>query len=423
MVAFQSAAHEENALSVQVLERTSSGAPEAAPKDIIEEALSAIRQHLNMPIGYLSEFIGDQIIFRSVSAPGFEHLIKRGDQWPQSQVYCPRVLDGTLPNLIPDTRDVPFCGTLDVTHSVPIRSHVSLPIYREDGTAYGMFCCLSTEPNPTLNNRDLAVMQTFANLVVRQVRLIESREAELQHSRERVQRILDSGAFTTVYQPLYALKSGTVNGFEALTRFRSDPYRSPDKWFQEAGTAGLELDLEEATLRLALEALNELPEPLYLSLNASPDMVCDHRFDRLMQDQPLHRIVLEITEHHEAPNHEQFFRRLAAFRLHGLRIAIDDVGAGYSGLQRIAAVAPDLLKLDRSITSGIDGSTTHRAVVAALRHFAGETGALLLAEGVETEAEARTLGALDVGFAQGWFFGRPVPIGEVDIDKRVNWAA
>lgn len=396
---------------------------DASPADLIEEALTAVRLHLNMPIGYLSEFTDDQIVFRSVSAPGLEHLIKPGDQWPLSQVYCPRVLDGTLPNLIPDTRDVPFCSTLDVTESVPIRSHVSLPIYRSDGSPYGMFCCLSPEPNRSLNDRDLAVMQTFANLAARQVRLIEAREADLQSSVERVRRILDSGAFSTVYQPLYSLSTGRVTGVEALTRFCSDPYRSPDKWFHEAGVAGLELDLEEATFRLALRAFETLPEDIYLSLNASPALVCDRRFDRLLEGQPLHRMVLEITEHHDAPGQEVFFRRLSACRLHGLRVAIDDVGAGYSGLQRIASVAPDLLKLDRSITKGIDTIATHRAIMAALKHFAGETGALVLAEGVETGAEAATVKSLGINLAQGWLFGQPLPLDHLDLDRLIDVAA
>lgn len=391
--------------------------------DLIQDALTAIRIHLNMPIGYLSEFTGDQIVFRSVSAPGLDHLIKTGDQWPLSQVYCGRVLDGTLPNLIRDTHDIPFCRTLDVTESVPIRSHVSLPVYREDGSAYGMFCCLSPEPNTSLNERDLAVMQTYANLVTRQVRLIEAQEADQQASVDRVSRILDSGAFSTVYQPLYSLTTGRVAGLEALTRFRSDPYRSPDKWFREAGIAGLELDLEMATFRLAIEALEYLPEDVYLSLNASPSLVCDARFDTLIEGLPLHRMVLEITEHEDGSRHENFVRRLLACRLRGLRVAIDDVGAGYSGLQRIATVAPDILKIDRSITHGVDTSVPHRAIVAALKHFAGETGALVLAEGVETEAEAATIQSLGICLAQGWHFGRPQPLDQLDLDRRIDTAA
>jgi len=185
----------------------------------------------------------------------------------------------------------------------------------------------------------------------------------------------------------------------------------------------LELDLEEATFRLALRAFDTLPEDVYLSLNASPALVCDRRFDRMLEGLPLHRMVLEITEHHDAPGQDLFFRRLSACRLHGLRIAIDDVGAGYSGLQRIAAVAPDLLKLDRSITSGIDQSPSHRAVVAALRHFAGETGALVLAEGVETRAEAEMVKSLGIGLAQGWLFGRPGALDELDLDRRIDIAA
>lgn len=396
---------------------------DASPARLIEEALTAIRTHLGMPVAYLSEFVDDRTVFRSVSAPGLEALIKPGDQMPLSQVYCPHILNGTLPSLMPDTRKIRLCQTIEITEAIPIRSHVSLPVFRPDGTPYGMFCCLSPEPNPTLNDRDVAVMQTFANLAARQVHQIEASDLALRASTERVRQMLGSGDFQTVYQPQVCLRSGRVSGVEALTRFRAEPYRGPDKRFEEAITAGLDLDLEEATFRLATQGFADLPEEVYLSLNASPALVCDSRFDGMMHGLPLQRIVLEITEHHDAEDFDLFFRRLSSFRLDGMRVAIDDVGTGYSGLQRIARLAPDILKLDRSITRGIDGSATQRAVVAALMHFAGETGALVLAEGVETEGEAATLEALDINLVQGWFYGRPAPLVELDLRHRRGAAA
>lgn len=391
----------------------------ARPEQLIEEALTAIRVHLDMPVAYLSEFVGDRTIFRSVSAPGLDHMIKPGDEKALADVYCPHILDGRLPNLIPDTRDIPFCDRFEITESIPVRSHVSLPVLRDDGTPYGMFCCLSPEPNRTLNARDLAVMQTFANLAARQVRHMEAQTQAWRASTARVRAMLDTGQFHTVYQPLFSLRSGRVTGLEALTRFRSTPYRSPDKWFDEAGVVGLDLDLEAVTFRLATRALARLPETVYLSLNASPPLVCDARFDDLMRGLPLHRVLLEITEHHDAEDLGHLFRRLSAFRVDGLRVAVDDVGAGYSGLQRIAQLAPEVLKIDRSITSGIEGNPGQRAIVAALKHFAKETGALLLAEGVETEAELDTLCALDVGLAQGWRLGRPALLDQLNLDRSI----
>ena len=220
---------------------------------IIDEALTAMRLHFGMPVAYLSEFVGDELVFRAVSAPGLEDLIKPGDVWPLSSVYCPRVLSGELPNLIPDTSELPACQDIEVTHTVPIRSHISLPVRRADGSAFGMFCCLSTEPNPSLNERDLSVMSTFANLVARQVRQNESEQQADNMRRAAVRTAIDDSALEIVFQPLVSLADGRTFAVEALSRFQAHPYRAPDLWFDDA----LQVLLNQGR---EVEALAELGE-------------------------------------------------------------------------------------------------------------------------------------------------------------------
>lgn len=137
--------------------------------DIISNALSFVRSHFEMQASYLSEFVGDSIVFRAVNAPGWEEKISVGRSVAGNDSYCKHIRDGRLPELINDTRAIPFTEKVAVTHSFPIRSHVSVPVRRSDGSVYGMLCCLSPQPNLSLNSRDLDVMRVFGSLCAEQI--------------------------------------------------------------------------------------------------------------------------------------------------------------------------------------------------------------------------------------------------------------
>ncbi len=380
--------------------------------DVVQDALRDVRTHLGMEIAYLSEFVDDQTVFRAVDAPGLEEMIKPGDARPLSEVYCKHILDGRLPELIPDTSAHPIALDLPITAAVPIGAHVSVPILRKDGSVYGMFCCLSPKPNPGLNARDLNIMKMFARLAQAEVqdgmearRLVEEAEA-------RVRTVISNEHFRMVFQPICDLATNSVSGFEALCRFEADPVRSPDLWFDEAANIGLGVELELCVLEATMGVLPIIPEHMYLSVNAGPDLVATGRLKDLFSAHAPERVVLEVTEHSAVRDPAALARALADLRSLGVRIAVDDAGAGYSGLQQIARLQPEMIKLDRSLVSGIDGDQALRALCAALMHYTAETGALLVAEGIETQAEADTLRKLGVHRGQGWLLGKPLPLAE-----------
>ena len=146
--------------------------------DVVDVALATMRTHLGMEVAYLSEFVDNRAVFRAVSAPGLEDVLPVGGSQQLSDIYCQHILEGRLPNLITDTCDEEIARNLPITAQAPICSHVSVPIHREDGSVYGMFCCLSPRPNPTLNERDLQVMTTFADLAKWQIhRDLRARDA------------------------------------------------------------------------------------------------------------------------------------------------------------------------------------------------------------------------------------------------------
>jgi len=120
--------------------------------------------------------------------------------------------------------------------------------------------------------------------------------------------------------------------------------------------------------------------------------------------------VLELTEHAAIDNYHHLRQALAPMRCAGLRIAVDDAGAGYASFQHILDLQADIIKLDRSLVSGIDTDLARQALASSLIFFSGQTGSKMIAEGVETIEELDTLRHLGVERAQGYLMGRPSPL-------------
>lgn len=385
---------------------------DAEAQDVVSRSLAAVRRHLGMEVAYISEFVGGRGVFRAVDAPGLEHLIEVGQSRSLDDVYCQHILEGRLPNVIADTSREPLCVSMPITAAVPIGSHVSVPIRRLDGSVYGMFCCLSQRPNHTLNERDLEVVEMFASLSADRVNSEIAERVRRAEIEARLSEVMRDGRFRMLSQPIFELGQTRPAGFEALCRFAGEPYRSPDKWFAEAETVGLGVELELAAIAAALGALPLLPPDIYISVNAAPATVVSGRLAEAFAGQPLERIVLEITEHAVVGDWAGLTEQARLWQFRGVTLAIDDAGAGYSGLQQIIRLKPDVIKLDMSLTSGFDTDPAKRSLATAMVHFAGETGAVIVAEGIETAGELAVLEALGVQRGQGWHLGKPVELAD-----------
>jgi diguanylate cyclase (GGDEF)-like protein len=206
------------------------------------------------------------------------------------------------------------------------------------------------------------------------------------------------------FQPLLELATGRVGGYEALARIPGN--RGPDQWFAQAHRAGLGPELEAAALSAAL-AVPGRPPGTFLSLNVSPAAVLDEAVHRALPDD-LSGIVVELTEHELfSAEEDRFDARLQELRARGARVALDDAGAGYAGLQQLIRVAPDILKIDRSLVRGAHADASRFALLEALASFAADTGAAVCGEGIEDFADLRALADIDATYAQGFALGRP----------------
>ena len=228
-----------------------------------------------------------------------------------------------------------------------------------------------------------------------------------------VGQALADRSFHPVFQPIYSLADGRLMAVEALTRFDVRPYRTPDLWFAAAESIGQGVELELAAIEAALEASQTLPREVALSLNASPATLGDPRLRDLVRDHPERELIVEITEHAVVVDYHLLQGIVGQLRALGVRIAVDDAGAGFSTLQHIVQLGPETIKVDISLTQGVSTSPLRRALAGSLIEFAQRTGAELVVEGIEEAHDLSTWITLGADAAQGYLIGRP---GDLPVD-------
>jgi EAL domain-containing protein (putative c-di-GMP-specific phosphodiesterase class I) len=245
--------------------------------------------------------------------------------------------------------------------------------------------------------------------LARQMEVVEDEERE-QALTYRIRDALSAGQPAVVFQPVVDLETGEAVGFEALARFRVEPEQSPNVWFEEAATVGLLTDLELASVQIALGQIDRLPASAFLSVNVSPQAINSRRLQQTLVGASSERIVVELSERALVPRPEGLQWSLRWLRARGIRVCLDDAGAGLSTLRQIAELRPDFIKLCMALAREIDEDKTCQAVTSLIRRCAVQTGTVLISKGIETEAELSSLLALGVRFGQGFHLGSPQPL-------------
>ena len=385
----------------------SAGSIAAASRSPIDAILGAVRQHLGMEIAFAARYLSKA---GRLAERQFTHLssdlplpASPGHVEPVENSYCWHILEGRLPELIQDAQAIPFAQQVPITSALPVGCHISVPLRFRDGSLYGSFCALSRSADYSLTERDLATVRAFADLAMDQIEMQRDADSQRDAAVRRVENAIGSGRPAIVLQPIHNLVTGRPIGVEALSRF--DGERSPSDWFAEAADVGMGVELELAAIRGALATLPFVPEGVYFGVNASPQLILSGALEPLIDAAPPGRLVVEITEHEAVEDYGALRTALAPVR-ERIRVAVDDVGAGYSGLKHILDLRPDTLKLDMSLTRDVDIDPARRALIGAMVDFAAEIGCNMVAEGVETTGERDALKALGVEGAQGWLYSR-----------------
>jgi diguanylate cyclase (GGDEF)-like protein len=235
--------------------------------------------------------------------------------------------------------------------------------------------------------------------------------------KEKFFALLDNQQIQAVFQPIVSLRDGSLYGYEALSRGTlKDFAQDPDTLFAYAEKYDKLWDLELLCRTKAIEAAHELNMHANLFLNVNPSIIHDNKFKegftkeyiRSFAIQP-EKIIFEITEKKAVNNIPDFIKTINHYKQQNYRIAIDDAGAGYSGLNMISDVRPHFIKLDMNLIRDVDNDATKQLLIKSMAEFAALSNTYLIAEGIETEAELLKLIDIGVNYGQGYFIQRPAP--------------
>lgn len=251
---------------------------------------------------------------------------------------------------------------------------------------------------------------------------LNEQETSYRSRLARIEKVLEDRAIEMIFQPVFDLRTSAVAGVEALARFAPEgapDLGTPDRWFAEAWHLGLGLDLEILAISLALESARLRPPDVFVAVNASPDAAVTSRFcDHLVSQEAAETLVVELTEHAVVDDYDALGKSLDRVRRRGVRIAVDDAGAGYASLRHILRVKPEFIKLDVSLISEVDKDASQLALAARITAFARDIGTKVVAEGIENASQLECVSDLGVDYGQGFHLGLPGSLTPADLVSR-----
>lgn len=386
----------------------------------VADLLRTAKNALHLSVAFLSRLDGTTQHLEVVES-SVPFLFREGATQKQETTLCQAILDDRLPAVIPDVKDFPIAMALPASRFPRIRSYVSVPVTLSDGTLYGTFCAAGLTSDTQLTQRDQALMEVLAGATSLIIEPGIREDAVRREIEDRLGAVMTAGGPIVVLQPIVELATGDRVGAEALSRFPQGWGKPPDVCFDEAHQVGLGDRLEVLALAGAAAHLQQVDG--YVSMNVSPGTLLTPACQELLQSLPLHRVLLELSEHDSVDDYEELLGALAPLRAAGMRLGIDDVGAGFSSLRHIVLTTPDVIKIDRSLVLGVEDDPVLKTLVRSLVDFAQGCGATVVAEGVETAQAAEVLLGLGVDYGQGWYHGRPGPpdsLAPVPVRERVE---
>ena len=371
--------------------------------DGLNSIMALVREHLGMDLVFVSEFTRGHQVYRALAGDAESFGVELDNGPLLEETYCNLMVAGEIPQVIADTSTNRTVAAMDVTAERGIGAYLGVPLRFADGQLYGTFCCLSREPDDRLTSRDLAYMELLGMVLAERLEAKANRRRRLQE----IEGALATGSVVVALQPIIRLVDSTVAGAEALARF-PDLGLPPDLVIEQAHEVGLGAELELLALSAALPLVSEIPDDGYLSVNVGPAAMLSPAFlDTLRTCERPDLLCLEITEHTSIAEYSQLNRIVAPLRLEGMKLAVDDVGAGYASLRHVLQMQPDILKIDRSLITDIANDPGRRSIVTSIVLLALDLNATVVAEGVEQQTDRDTLTDLGVDMMQGYLFARP----------------
>lgn len=379
------------------------------PTVLIQRYLAEVRRQLRMDVAYVAELRDGQRVFRFVEGDSLPESIRVGVSDPAEETYAQRVADGRVEGVVPTAAEDDRLRHLRETRETGVGAFVGAPLRLQDGRTYGAVCAFSSQP-ALLDENAAKFLDSFGQLISAQLEHIEGDWDDLRLQIERIDGVLQAGSVAMVFQPILDIRTRALVGVEALARFPVEPQRPPNVWFDEAWTVGRGVDLELAAVAAAVTGLKHVPPDVFLAVNVSPETISSPRMDVGLAGLPSERIILEFPERAPVSDHYALTQAVGRLRANGVRLAVDDAGAGFDNLSNILELVPDIIKFDVALTRDVDTDPVRLSLASSLVSFADQLGSVVVAEGIETDGELNTLREIGFGFGQGYHLGRPGPL-------------
>jgi EAL domain-containing protein (putative c-di-GMP-specific phosphodiesterase class I) len=370
---------------------------------LLERTVSAAHHHLGLDAVYICELTEDTEVCRVVAGDGASFAVVPGTSHARSRGLAQGIATRRLPALVRDVGAHPLTQELAKNSERCIGAFIGVPLHYSDGSLHGMICGLNRHPDHTLDERDVRFMSMLAELLTEAL----DSHRELEQQRAAIDELIQSRQLRIAAQPIIDLRTLNCLGIEALSRFRA-PFGSPARTFAAADAVGLGLELERLAVQQAWDLLARLGPDQFLTINVSPAtaaILARRALDR--PELPLHQLVIEITEHAAVASYTDLRNQLHPLRHAGLRVAVDDAGAGYASMRHVVELRPDFVKIDRDLIHGLADDHARRVAVSAFVLLALDLGATVVAEGLERAEDLDALRDLGVDAAQGHLLGKP----------------
>jgi diguanylate cyclase (GGDEF)-like protein len=371
----------------------------------LSRSVELARRHLGLDAALILELTPGGEIHAAAAGRCAQFAIDPDPDAVRASGLCAAVLAGRIPHVVADGSR---SQELRAAWPAHVGAFIGSPLWLSDGSPFGLVCGFSVGPRPDLRQADERFMAMVGDTL--------AEELDARHARRRLllelTRTLESEDVDVAFQPVVDLSSRRVLGVEALARFPA-PFQRPDTTLAAAQRLGLGLELERLVIIEAWKVLPELRAGQFLGLNLSPDALLElARRANERNDLPLEKLVIEVTEHAVVDSYGPLMEQLGPLRARGLRVAVDDAGAGYASLRHILELRPDFVKIDRSLIDGMAGDRAKRVAVGAFRSLAHDLRASVIAEGVERLEDLEVACELGIEAAQGFLLGRPTTARE-----------
>jgi EAL domain-containing protein (putative c-di-GMP-specific phosphodiesterase class I) len=315
--------------------------------------------------------------------------------------------------------DSPFMGRKLISEGATRTDepHFVFPVKCLRGTQIGKLICASPVRHRVISASEKRIVASMARLIAANIIVVTKAMNPKDDTERDLVKTLTRNRFTQLFQPIRRLSDMNTVGFEALTRFPDLTNIDTLQAFRAARRLGLGPQFDtHAAMQIVGATLSTVQDRGYISFNASHQTLMLDTITTLYEWKckglPQAGYVIEISEQDAIKNFDILRARIAKIRELGMKLAIDDVGAGQTGFQHILRLEPDMIKIDRSVTAGIVTHKGSRAMLNALTNFGAQTDCEIVCEGVETDEQLTILRDIGVPFAQGYLLGRPAPLPE-----------